>query len=99
MWNNKAATGNVASDEKIQRADRDLQHCSFHLSFILIVITGCDVEPYILIGTSGPRMLTRAQAVPRLLSTIGLITLRTWGGLRLAINHPRILEKNYETNP
>lgn len=57
MWNNKAATGNVASDEKIQRAGRDLQHCGFHLSFILIVITGCDVEPYILIGTFG-RMAT-----------------------------------------
>lgn len=30
---------------------RDLQYQRFHLSFILIVITGCDVKPYILIGT------------------------------------------------
>lgn len=52
MWDNKAATENVASDEKIQRSGRDLQHCGFHLSFILIVITGCDVDPYILFGTS-----------------------------------------------
>lgn len=74
MGNNKAATGNVASDEKIQRAGRDLQHCSFHLSFILIVITGCDVKPYILIGTSdgderaaATRLCsTRAQIMPGL---------------------------------
>lgn len=38
--------------KKIHRAGRDLQHCGFHLSFILIVITGCDVKPYILIGMS-----------------------------------------------
>lgn len=39
----QSGDGNVASGEKIHRSGRDLQHCGFHLSFILIVITGCVV--------------------------------------------------------
>lgn len=56
--------GECCQRKKIPWVRRDLQHWRFHLSFILIVISRCDVGRYILIGT-GSEMRGSAAAVTR----------------------------------
>lgn len=55
VCSNKASTGNVTAVKKYSEWSSDLREWSFHLSFILIVISRCDVQRYILIGTGLPQ--------------------------------------------